>query len=45
VIGWIGPASHHLGLLLGASKLIILCAFICKVGYYDAQIRETILYT
>ena len=35
--------SHHLGSILGAIKLILLCAFVCIVGYFDAQIRETLL--
>jgi hypothetical protein len=30
--------------LLGVIELTFLCAFICKMGYFDAQIRETILY-
>jgi len=29
---------------MGAIELIILCAFVYKVGYFDAQIRETLLY-
>ena len=44
VFGRITLVSHHLGLLLGVIKLTILCAFVCKVGYFDAQIRETLLY-
>jgi hypothetical protein len=42
-IGRIGVVLHHLWSLLGATKLTILCAFICKVEYVDAQIRETLL--
>ena len=44
--GWalIGHVSHHLGSILGAIELTVLCAFICTVGYFDAQIRETLLY-
>jgi hypothetical protein len=44
VIEWIIVVSHHLRSLLGAMELIILCEFINKVGYFDAQIRETLLY-
>jgi hypothetical protein len=29
---------------LCAIESIVLCAFICKVGYFDAQIRETLLF-
>ena len=44
VIGQLGVLSHHLQSLLGAIELIILCAFVCRVGYFDAQIKETLLY-
>ena len=44
MIGQIGVVSHHLRSLLGAIELTILCAFVCRVGYFDAQIRETLLY-
>ena len=44
VIGQIGVVSYHLRSLLGVVKLTILCAFLCKVGYFDAQLRETLLY-
>ena len=44
MIGWIGHVSHHLRSLLGVIELTILCAFVCKVGCFDAQIRETLLY-
>ena len=44
VIGQIGRVSHHLESLLGAFESIILCAFVCRVGYFNAQIRETLLY-
>jgi hypothetical protein len=44
VIGQIGVVSHHLQSLLGAIELTTLCAFIYRVGYFDAQIRETLLY-
>ena len=43
MIEWISHVSHHLGSLLSDIELIILCAFVCKVGYFDAQIRETII--
>jgi hypothetical protein len=39
-----GVVAYHLQSLLGAIELIILYAFICIVGYFDAQIRETPLY-
>ena len=44
MIGWIGLVSHHLQTFVGASELTFLCAFVCKVEYFDAQIRETLLY-
>ena len=44
MIGWIGLVSHPLGLFMGAIELDVLCTFICRVGYFDAQIRETLLY-
>ena len=44
VIGQRDHVSHHLGSLLGAIELTVLCAIVCKVGYFDAQIRETLLY-
>ena len=44
MIGQIGVVSHHLRSLLGVIELIISCAFICRVGYFDAQSRETLLY-
>jgi hypothetical protein len=44
MIGWMGITSQDLQSLLGAIKLIVLCAFVCKVGYCDAQIREALLY-
>jgi hypothetical protein len=39
MIGWIGVISYHLQLLLGGIELTILCAFVCKVRYFDAQIK------
>ena len=44
VIERIGVVSHHLRSLLGAIGLIVLCAFVCRVEYFDARIRESILY-
>ena len=44
MIGQIGIVSHHLGSHLHAIEFTVLCAFICIVGYLDAQIRETLLY-
>jgi hypothetical protein len=44
VLGQIGVVSHHLRLLLGGIGLTVLCAFVCKVGCFDAQIRETLVY-
>ena len=44
VIGLIGVVSHHLRSFFGAIELAVLCAFLCKVGYFDAQIRKTLLY-
>jgi hypothetical protein len=40
VIGHIGFVSHHLGSCLGAIELIVLCPLMCRVGYFDADIRE-----
>jgi hypothetical protein len=36
--------SHHLQSLMGAIEFIVLCAFVCKVRPFDAQIRKTLLY-
>ena len=44
MIGRIGHVSHHLGSLLDTIELTVLCAFLCKVRYFDAQIRETLMY-
>ena len=44
MIGQIGIVSHHLQSLLGAILLTILCVTICKVGIFDAHIRETLMY-
>jgi hypothetical protein len=41
MIGWIGHVSYDLGFFLSDIELIVLCAFICRVGYFDAQISET----
>ena len=42
--GHVGHISRHLGSLLGVIELTVLCAFGCRVGYSNAQIRETLLY-
>jgi hypothetical protein len=39
VTGHIGHVSCHLGSLLSAIELIVLCVFVCKVGFFDAQIK------
>ena len=44
MIGRIGVVSHHLRSLMGVIELTVLCAFVCKVRYFNAQIRETLLY-
>ena len=44
MIGWIGVISYHMQLILSVMELTILCAFICKIRYFDAQVRETLLY-
>jgi hypothetical protein len=44
MIGRRGLVSQQLGSLLGAIELIMLCASVCKVEYFDAQIRENLLY-
>ena len=36
MIGRMGHVSHQLGSLLGA--------LVCRVGYFDTQIRETLPY-
>ena len=41
MIGRIGVVSHHLQSLLGAIKLTILRVFVCRVEYFDIQIRDT----
>ena len=38
VIGRIGLDPHDLGSFLSGIELIVLCAYICRVGYFDAQI-------
>ena len=43
-VGQIRVVSHHLQSLLGASKLTVLHAFICRVGCFDARIKETLMY-
>ena len=44
VIGWVGLVSHHLRLPWGVIELTVLCTYACKVGYFDAQIMETLMY-
>ena len=44
MIGPIGVVSQHLRSFLGAIELTVLCAFVSQVNYFDAQIRETLLY-
>ena len=39
--GYIGHVSHCLGTI---ELVIFLCAFVCRVGYYDVESRETLLY-
>ena len=34
------PISHYLGSLLGAIEVTTLWAFLCRVGYFDAQKHE-----
>ena len=41
MIGRICVVSYYLQSLLSAFELTILCAHICRVGYFDAQIKET----
>ena len=36
--------SHHLGSNMSAIELNILCTFVWRVGCFDAQNRETLLY-
>ena len=42
MIGQIGHVSHHLESLVVAIKLTIVYAFVCKVGYFEAQVRGTL---
>jgi hypothetical protein len=44
VIGEISVASHHLRSLLTTFQSTILCVFVCKVGYFDAQVGNSLLY-
>ena len=44
MIGQIGVVSHHLESHQGDVELTVLCACVCRVGCFDAQIRETPLY-
>jgi len=44
VIGQMGQVSHQLGSLLGAIEFLVLRALVCRVGYFDTQIRETLPY-
>ena len=44
MISRIGLVSQHLQSLLSVIELPILCAFICNVGYFDAQIKEILVY-
>ena len=41
---WTSHVLHHSGSLLGVIELIVLCAFICMEEYFNAQMRETLLY-
>lgn len=44
VIAWRGVVSQHLRSLLSVIGLIVLCAFLCRVEYFDVQIQETLMY-
>jgi hypothetical protein len=44
MIGQIGHAAHYLGSPLRAIESTIMCAFVCRVGYFDTRIKETLLY-
>ena len=35
---------HTTWITLGVVELAVSCAFVCQVGYFDTQIRETLLY-
>ena len=43
MIGRIGLVSHHLGSLLGVIVNHVY-PHVCRVGYLDSSIRETVLY-
>ena len=44
MIGYLGFDLHHFGSLVGAVEFAILSALACRVGYFEAHIRETLLY-
>ena len=44
VIGLIGVVSYYLQSLLSAFELTVLCAYICRVGNFDTQHDETLVY-
>ena len=45
LIGRIGAMSHHLPSILGVIEFNhFVYSFVCKVGYIDAQIRESLLH-
>ena len=44
MVGQIGVVSHHLQSLLGVIELTVLCIFVCRAGYFDAMIKETLVY-
>jgi len=43
VIGWIGLVSHQWGSFMGAIELTVVYVFVCKVGYFDAHVRDILL--
>lgn len=40
VVGRISHVAHHLRSFFNAFEITVLCACVCKVGYFDTQIRE-----
>lgn len=42
VIGQTSVVSHHLQSHQGDVELTVLCTFVCRVGCFYAQIRETL---
>ena len=44
MVGWVGVVSYHMRSLLDVIELVLFCAFVCRVRYFDAQIQESLVY-